>query len=41
MKLLTVAGWDTTSDMVNPRKPVAGAWDARTRTLLPASKAAV
>jgi hypothetical protein len=40
MRLLTVAGWDTTSDMVNPRKPVVGACGARTRTLLPTSNAA-
>ena len=25
MRLSTVLGWDTTSDRVNPRKPVVGA----------------
>ena len=32
MRLSTVLGWDTTSDIVNPRKPVVGASAARTRT---------
>jgi len=28
-KLVTVAGWDTISDSVNPRKPLVGSSDAR------------
>ena len=36
----TVAGWDTTSDSVNPRKPVVGASDARRRSWAPKPKAA-
>ena len=40
MSASTVAGWDTTSDSVNPRKPVVGASDARTRTWVPRPKAA-
>ena len=29
MRASTVDGWDTTSDTVNPRKPVVGASDGR------------
>ena len=41
MRLSTVLGWDTTSDSVNPRKPVVGASEARTRSRSPRPKAAV
>ena len=40
MSASTVDGCDTTSDSVNPRKPVVGACDARTRTWLPRPNAA-
>ena len=32
MSRSTLAGWDTTSDSVKPRKPLVGASDARKRT---------
>ena len=41
MRLLTVAGWDTVSDSVNPRKPVVGASEARRRICVSRPKAAV
>ena len=41
MRPLTVAGWDTVSDSVNPRKPVVGASEARKRTGASGPKAAV
>jgi hypothetical protein len=40
MSASTVAGWDTTSDKVNPRKPVVDASEARRRRAAPRSKAA-
>ena len=41
MRALTLAGWDTVSDSVNPRKPVVGASEARRRTWGPRPKAVV
>ena len=41
MSRSTVAGWDTTSDSVKPRKPVVGACDARKRTWVSRPKAAL
>ncbi|AQA21408.1 hypothetical protein BTZ20_0973 [Rhodococcus sp. MTM3W5.2] len=41
MRLSTVLGWATTSDMKNPRKPVVGVSEARTLTKSPKPKAAV
>jgi hypothetical protein len=41
MRPSTVEGWETTSESVNPRKPVVGASEARRRTWLPRPNAAV
>ena len=41
MRPLTVAGCDTVSDSVNPRKPAVGASEARRRSWVPSPKAAV
>ncbi|WP_201294659.1 hypothetical protein [Nocardiopsis sp. FR4] len=41
MRLLTVEGWDTMSDSVNPRKPVVGSCEARSPTRVSGPKAAV
>ena len=39
-RLSTVLGWDTTSDIVNPRKPVVDASEARTPSRAPRPNAA-
>src|SRR5262245_27738101 len=40
-KASTVLGWETTSETVNPRKPLVGSCDSRTPTTSPRSKASL